>query len=337
MTPVQSEVTWSIFGLTIILILSFIGGLGFMIGAGFLIYILFGKKINLEQKMLINESLSDSTPSKYVASSSIRVVLNIFYISIILQIIGAILFYFFWYEGDIKNEHSIIFNSIFQSISSFNGAGFDILPDENGGSIGSITPNINVLTITMVLIFLGSIGYPIIIEFFENIILFFQSKYKQIFITLNFKVVVLSSSIILIIGASQFLFAEWSNPFTIGAESTKEKIIFSIFHSITRTAGFSIVDYNQIHNSTSVMTMALMFIGGGSLSVAGGIKVGTVTIILAALISTIMGKDEITIFKRTVTRDITRRALIIFIFSIFLILFSFIVISSLEPDSIFRE
>ena len=189
----------------------------------------------------------------------------------------------------------------------------------------------------MVLIFLGSIGYPIIIEFFENIILFFQSKYKQIFITLNFKVVVLSSSIILIIGASQFLFAEWSNPFTIGAESTKEKIIFSIFHSITRTAGFSIVDYNQIHNSTSVMTMALMFIGGGSLSVAGGIKVGTVTIILAALISTIMGKDEITIFKRTVTRDITRRALIIFIFSIFLILFSFIVISSFEPDSIFRE
>ena len=223
------------------------------------------------------------------------------------------------------------------SISSFNGAGFDILQDENGGSIGSITPNINVLTITMVLIFLGSIGYPIIIEFFENIILFFQSKYKQIFITLNFKVVVLSSSIILIIGASQFLFAEWSNPFTIGAESTKEKIIFSIFHSITRTAGFSIVDYNQIHNSTSVMTMALMFIGGGSLSVAGGIKVGTVTIILAALISTIMGKDEITIFKRTVTRDITRRALIIFIFSIFLILFSFIVISSFEPDSIFRE
>ena len=75
----------------------------------------------------------------------------------------------------------------------------------------------------MVLIFLGSIGYPIIIEFFENIILFFQSKYKQIFITLNFKVVVLSSSIILIIGASQFLFAEWSNPFTIGAESTKKK------------------------------------------------------------------------------------------------------------------
>ena len=92
LTPVQSEVTWSIFGLTIILILSFIGGLGFMIGAGFLIYILFGKKINLEQKMLINESLSDSTPSKYVASSSIRVVLNIFYISIILQIIGAIFF-----------------------------------------------------------------------------------------------------------------------------------------------------------------------------------------------------------------------------------------------------
>ena len=129
-----------------------------MIGAGFLIYILFGKKINLEQKMLINESLSDSTPSKYVASSSIRVVLNIFYISIVLQVLGSALFYLFWKESDINNEHGLIFNSIFHSISSFNGAGFDILADGNGGSIGSITNNNNLLAITMILIFLGSIG-----------------------------------------------------------------------------------------------------------------------------------------------------------------------------------
>ena len=337
LTPVQSEVTWSIFGLGVIAILSFIGGLGFMIGAGFLIYILFGKKINLEQKMLINESLSDSTPSKYVASSSIRVVLNIFYISIVLQVLGSALFYLFWKESDINNEHGLIFNAIFHSISSFNGAGFDILADGNGGSIGSITNNNNLLAITMILIFLGSIGYPIILEFSENIKLFFQSKFKQIFVSLNFKVVVFTTIIVLITGMLQFLFAEWSNQLTIGLESTQNKIIYSVFHAITRTAGFSIIDYDLIHNSTTVTTMALMFIGGGSLSVAGGIKVGTLTIILTALISTIMGEEEITLFKRTITREITRRALIIFIFSIFLILFSFIVISSFEPDSIFRE
>ena len=272
-----------------------------MIGAGFLIYILFGKKINLEQKMLINESLSDSTPSKYVASSSIRVVLNIFYISIVLQVLGSALFYLFWKESDINNEHGLIFNSIFHSISSFNGAGFDILADGNGGSIGSITNNNNLLAITMILIFLGSIGYPIILEFSENIKLFFQSKYKQIFISLNFKVVVFTTIIILITGMLQFLFAEWSNQLTIGLESTQNKIIYSVFHAITRTAGFSIIDYDLIHNSTTVTTMALMFIGASPGGTGGGIKTTTISALMAATRSTLRGQDEVVIRNRQIS------------------------------------
>ena len=83
--------------------------------------------------------------------------------------------------------------------------------------------------------------------------------------------------------------------------------------------------------------MMLMFVGGGSLSVSGGIKVGTLTVIFAALISNIMGKEDITIFKRTLSKEATRRALIIFIFSILVIIFSFMIISAFEPDNIFRE
>jgi trk system potassium uptake protein TrkH len=141
----------------------------------------------------------------------------------------------------------------------------------------------------------------------------------------------------MILGALQFLFSEWTNLATIGNVSIKEKIIHSIFHSITRTAGFSLLDYNSIHNSTSITTIALMFIGGSSLSVAGGIKVGTLSIIAVSLISTIIGKEEVVLFKRTVNRDIIRRSLIIFIFSIIIIIFSFMIISSFEPDTIFRE
>ena len=60
----------------------------------------------------------------------------------------------------------------------------------------------------------------------------------------------------MILGALQFLFSEWTNLATIGNVSIKEKIIHSIFHSITRTAGFSLLDYNSIHNSTSITTIA---------------------------------------------------------------------------------
>jgi|TARA_B110000263_G_scaffold151433_1_gene131459 trk system potassium uptake protein TrkH len=337
LTPVDSGVVWNVYGLTIISILSFIGGLGFMVGAGFLIYILFGKKINLEQKMLINESLSDSSTSKYASGSSIKLVLNIFYLTILIQIIGVFLIYFVGDAKNIDNNHNSFFNSIFHSISSFNGSGFDIMRDHNGGSIGSVNSNINLLYITSILVFIGSIGYPFILEFILNSKLFFQSKFKKIFFSLNFKVVFFTTLFMIFFGTFQFLLAEWSNTNTLGKENFDNKIIFSFFHSFNRTSGFSLFDYNLIHNSTSITTMILMFVGGGSLSVSGGIKVGTLTVIFAALISNILGKDEITIFKRSISREVTRRALIIFIFSIMIIIFSFMIISSFEPDTIFRE
>jgi len=337
LTPFESEETWNIYGLTIISILSFIGGLGFMVGAGFLIYILFGKKINLEQKMMINESISDSSTSKFASGSSIKIVLNIFYITVAIQIIGVFIFYYLWNSKDINNNHSLFFNSVFQSISAFNGAGFDIISGENGGSIGSIVGNINILYTISFMVFLGSIGYPVIFEFIGNLKLFLQSKYKKIFFSLNFKVVVSATIFIILFGTFQFLLFEWSNVNTIGKESVENKIFLSFFHSFNRTSGFSLIDYNLIHNSTSITTMILMFVGGSSLSVSGGIKVGTLTVIFAAIISNIIGKEEITIFKRTLTKEVIRRALIIFIFSIIFIIFSFMIISAFEPDTIFRE
>tara|TARA_B110000438_G_scaffold263999_1_gene276358 strand:+ start:3657 stop:5141 length:1485 start_codon:yes stop_codon:yes gene_type:complete len=337
LTPFESEETWNIYGLTIISILSFIGGLGFMVGAGFLIYILFGKKINLEQKMMINESISDSSTSKFASGSSIKIVLNIFYITVAIQIIGVFIFYYLWNSKDINNNHSLFFNSVFQSISAFNGAGFDIISGENGGSIGSIVGNVNILYTISFMVFLGSIGYPVIFEFIDNLKLFLQSKYKKIFFSLNFKVVVSATIFIILFGTFQFLLFEWSNVNTIGKESFENKIILSFFHSFNRTSGFSLIDYNLIHNSTSITTMILMFVGGSSLSVSGGIKVGTLTVIFAAIISNIIGKEEITIFKRTLTKEVIRRALIIFIFSIIFIIFSFMIISAFEPDTIFRE
>ncbi len=176
LTPFSSEEAWSTFGLSIIMILSFIGGLGFMMGAGFIIYIFFGRKLNLEQKILINESLSDATPSKIAPGSSIKLVLNIFIMTVIFQILGFIIMLFLWEGKTLGNNYGIVFNSLFHSISAFNGSGFDILQDANGGSIGVIKSNPYLLNITMILITLGSIGYPFILELFANTKLFIQSK-----------------------------------------------------------------------------------------------------------------------------------------------------------------
>ena len=84
-----------------------------MMGAGFIIYIFFGRRLNLEQKILINESLSDATPSKIAPGSSIRLVINIFIMSVIFQIIGFIIIYILWQGKNLGNNYDTLFNAIF--------------------------------------------------------------------------------------------------------------------------------------------------------------------------------------------------------------------------------
>ena len=134
------------------------------------------------------------------------------------------------------------------------------------------------------------------------------------------------------------MFGELNNTYTIYLNSFNIKITHSIFHAITRTAGFSLIDYDLIHNSTTFTTIVLMLIGGSSLSVAGGIKVGTLTVIIVALISNIRGgEEEVTIFKRTISAQVVRRSFVIFVFSIILLSVGFIIMASFEPDNLFKE
>jgi trk system potassium uptake protein TrkH len=162
-------------------------------------------------------------------------------------------------------------------------------------------------------------------------------KFKEIHLSLNSKIVIFSTFIILFLGSLQFLFGEWNNIYTIYGSPINEKITQSFFHVITRTAGFSLIDYDLVHNSTTFTTIALMLIGGSSLSVAGGIKVGTLTVIIIALISNIRGKEEVTIFKRTISAQVVRRSFVIFVFSIILVSVGFIIMASFEPDDLFKE
>ena len=95
--------------------------------------------------------------------------------------------YFLMGENIHFNDYGRIYNSIFHSVAAFNGSGFDIINDANGGSIGSITGDSYFLIITMVLIFFGSIGYPIVFELLRNTKMAYLSKFKEIHLSLNSK------------------------------------------------------------------------------------------------------------------------------------------------------
>ena len=108
---------------------------------------------------------------------------------------------------------------------------------------------------------------------------------------------------LVIIGAVGFLSFEFYNINTIGNYNLQDKILISTFHSVSaRTAGFATVQMSNLNDITKVILSILMFIGAGSGSMAGGIKITTFLVIILGVYSNIVGKKNINIFKRTISR-----------------------------------
>ena len=104
--------------------------------------------------------------------------------------------------------------------------------------------------------------------------------------------------------------AEWNNPSTIGGNNPGDKILSALFASVmTRSGGFNLVDMNDIRPVTSLITDVLMFIGGGSASTAGGIKVTTIAVIMLAIMAEAHGDQFVVAFNRTIPDTVLRIAI----------------------------
>ena len=90
-------------------------------------------------------------------------------------------------------------------------------------------------------------------------------------------------------------------------------------------------------NASTLITMVLMFIGGGSLSTAGGIKVGTFIIMILSVITFLKRSDEITIFGHSVSHQATFKAMAVISITSLLILIGFFTLLILEPDKKFLD
>jgi trk system potassium uptake protein TrkH len=106
-----------------------------------------------------------------------------------------------------------------------------------------------------------------------------------------------------------FFSSEHDNPKTMGALDLSDKIVVSLFESTSgRTAGFSTVDYGETAQHTNFFFTSLMFIGGASASVAGGIKINTLAVVLVAVISTLGGRSHARAFHREIPHVQVQRA-----------------------------
>ena len=285
---------WTQTGQVIIMALMFVGGLGFMTMATFLL-LLMGQRLTLSHGIMMRESLGVNQ-----LGGLARITVGIVLVAVTIQLVGflalAIRFSLLYSPGE------AIWQAAFHAVSAFNNAGFIALKESEG--FAAFRGDEATLGIVVALIILGGIGFWVLADVVR--------LRRFALFSLTTKLVLVFTAALLLIGLLGFLAFEYSNPATIGSMGLEDKLLTSLFQSASgRTAGFATVDFGATEQQANFFFTALMFIGGASASVAGGIKVNTFAVVVVAVLSTIRGRTHVAAFGREIPQSQVRRALVI--------------------------
>lgn len=282
---------WSTYGQVVILVGIKIGGLGVMTLASIL-GMAVSRRIGLTQKLL---TASETKTTRLGEVGSLVRVVIITSTTIELTIALLLLPRFVVLE---ETFGEAAWHGLFYGISAFNNAGF--IPTAEG-----LTPYVGDWMLLMPIIvgvFIGSLGFPVILNIMRN-------RRRASRWSLHTKLTLTTSAVLVVVAVVLFAAFEWTNEKTLGPLSLDEKILASLFAGVMpRSAGFSTIDINGMHESSWLITDALMFVGGGSASTAGGIKVTTLAVMLLAIVSEARGDRDLEAFGRRVPRETLRLA-----------------------------
>lgn len=302
LVSVDTGVYWSTFGEAVILTLIQIGGLGFMTMA-VMMSIFIKRQITPRERLLVAQSLGLSG-----SGGTVKLVKRILIGTFSIEAIGAASFatQFIPLFGFGRG----IWHSIFHSVSFFCNAGFDILDGTGGygGNFSSFTSfaGNRVIEVTAILlIVIGGIGFIV----WDDIVNFIKKRQR---ISVYSKFILWVTAVLLISGTLLVALFEWNNPETLSNKSFFDKIFACLFQSVTtRTAGVDMINNAAMTEPTKLICMLYMFVGGASGSTAGGIKVGTLGVIVCAMLAFARGDDELTVYNRTIPHKTVIRALTI--------------------------
>lgn len=334
LSTVDVAQTFTMEGQIIIALLIQIGGLGVMTLTSFFAVFFMGGT-SLYNQFALRDMIGSDTFNSLVST-----LVYILGFTFVIEAIGA---FFIWLSihstmGMTLDEE--IFFSIFHSVSAFCNAGFSTLTGNLGNA--SLMNNHSVFYIIIsMLIVLGGIGFPILMNFWGMLSYYVRSFFEQIFyhrkrqryihlFNINTKLVIRGTLLLIIFGTLSIALFEWNGAFA--HFSPWDKFVHSLFNVIVpRTAGFNSVDLTQFSVLTIILYILLMWIGGASQSTAGGIKVNTFMVAIANFISVIRGRQSVTLFGREISSDSVRRVSAVIFGSIFTILLFFFILVVLEP------
>ncbi len=307
LTPVVMAEQWSFFGQVVILFLMQFGGLG-VITFTTTVLLLLGKRITLKERMLIQDSYNLDSISGVVKLTK-RIVKG----TLLVEACGAVLYSFVFIP-----EYGIldgIWKSVFHAVSAFCNAGLDIV---SNNSFIVYQTNVIINVATMLLIILGGLGFTV---WWDVLDVAKRVKKKEIlcrdaFLKLNVhsKLVLLMTLVLIFGGGTLILLFEYHNPATIGNLTFGNKVMASLFESVTlRTAGFQTIAQENMTEASTLLAIILMFIGGSPSGTAGGVKTVTMIILILSMMAAVKGTDEVRAFHRRISDNYVRRAVAVIV------------------------
>jgi trk system potassium uptake protein TrkH len=304
----------SFIGQVVTLILFQIGGLGF-ITFSVVLFGLMGRGISFKGREIVRSTFLH-TPIRNMMFIAKWIMLLTFSI----EGVGVILLWSRFIQDFTFNE--ALFKAVYHAVAAFNNCAYSLFTDSFVDYRDDWFLNLTI----MGLIILGGSGFIVQYEVISRL-RGFQDR-----LSVHAKIVLITTGLLILGGAALICLFEFSHAFRELPAGTR--ILSSVFQSVAaRTCGFHTLNIGQLTNATILVLMILMFIGASPGSTGGGVKTTSFALLILIIWNRMKGHEEVSVFDRTIPRDVLFRTIAIMVASVVSILLVTSILLFFESDS----
>lgn len=311
-------------GIILLEVLFQVGGFGIMMISTFF-FIISKRRITLRQRQLI---MTDMNQPKL--SGVVRLIKRTLIILVSIQLFFGIAFgVYFYFHNDFETFGQSLFWGIFQSVSAVTNSGFDV----TGESLMPFSQHNGFLLWIMLLMFIGSIGFPVLLEFTDYISYKIKMQKRRVpyHFSLFSKIAITSFLVLFIVGA--IIIYNFEVKHLYQSMGPHEKVINSLFYSMsTRNAGLQINPLADFQPSTLLFMSVLMFIGASPSSVGGGVRTTTIAIVALYLIAFLKGEANVNLFGRRIDQKDIQKSVVVLNLSLIICFFAVLILMATQPE-----
>jgi len=300
LTVVDTAEYWTPFGQVVILALIQVGGFGIMTFASVI-------GLAVVRKLSLRSRINAAAEAKSVGLEDVKgLILGVVQMSLLIEGAVAVLLTIRFLTGYGEPFGRAVWLGVFHAVSSFNNAGFALFSN-------SMMPFATDPWISLPIcgaIILGGLGFPVIVQLRKHL----RTPLKW---TMNTRIVVAGTIVLLVLGSVYITVVEWNNPATLGTMDWPGKLLAGFFQSVqTRTAGFNSIDIGQMDSASLLGMDVLMLIGAGPAGTAGGIKITTFAVLFFILWAEVRGDVAVNVFGKRLSRAVHRQAITIVLLAV---------------------